>query len=430
MSGGPGSPRRISRVRRGLLAALAALLLFSLTPAAAHFLLNVNIRILHVEHLEDGLRIYLRLPSPYVLARLIGAPRGDGTVEPAPYTTNRMVDGTLMHIIDAEALRADPEGLGHLVAEGHDVRADGRTLEPVVEQVRVYPALAQPPFSTLEEARRAFENPVFPPDAGEVFVGDTVIDVILRFTTDGPVYDYQVGSTLDPGLEGQEKTANLIIDHLAGDPLIFRENGLLSEPVRVSRSALLAALGFVAEGIRHILEGTDHVLFVVCIAIGAAGLGRLLWLVTGFTVGHTVTLILGFFGFVPQGAWFVPTVELGIALSIIYAAIVAVLRQSGKATVALTTAIGLVHGLGFSFVLHEILKVDSPNLWQSLISFNIGVEIGQLGIVVLVWPLFWLLARRGLRTVQAGRWVVALPAMTVAGIWAGERFQSLVAATL
>ena len=57
--------------------------------------------------------------------------------------------------------------------------------------------------------------------------------------------------------------------------------------------------------------------------------------------------------------------------------------------------VGLVHGLGFSFVLHEILKLCSPNLWQSLIAFNVGVEIGQLGIVLLVWPLFWYLAKRG-----------------------------------
>lgn len=394
-------------------------------PAAAHFLLNVNIRIIHVEHLDDGLRVYLRLPAPYVLASLTGAPRADGTAEPAPYTTNKLVEGELMHYLDGAALEDDPDSLGRLVAEGHRFTAEGEALKPEVEQVRVYPALSQPPFSTLEEAERSFQISLLSFGQEEIFVGDAVIDVALRFQAGRPVYDYQVGSTLDPGLEGQDKTANLIIDHFSGEPLIFRESGLLATPVAVSRSAFRAALGFVAEGIRHILEGTDHVLFVICIAIGAASLGNLLWRVTGFTLGHTVTLILGFFGIVPQGAWFVPAVELAIALSIVYAAVIAVLQRAKKGTVAVTTAIGLVHGLGFSFVLHEILKLNSPNLWQSLISFNIGVEIGQLGIVVLVWPLFWYLAKRGDKPVQVARWTVALPCMAFAAIWAGERFRLL-----
>ena len=81
-----------------------------------------------------------------------------------------------------------------------------------------------------------------------------------------------------------------------------------------------------------------------------------------------------------------------------------------------------------AFVVHEILKLNSPNLWQSLISFNIGVEIGQLGIVVLVWPLFWYLARRGDKPVNLARWSVALPCMAFAAVWAGERFRLLLPA--
>ena len=400
---------------------LFAVLWLAALPAAAHFNLNVNIRIILVEHLDDGLRIFLRLPAPYVLANLIGAPRADGTVEPAPYTRNRIIKGELMHLIDSDALRAEPLGLGKLVAEGHQVLRGGAVLPIAVEGVRVYPALQQPPFATLEEARAAFQNPVFPPEAGDVFVGDSVIDVQLRIDAGEPVYSYSLKSTLDPGLPGTGETANLIIDDFAGEVLIFRETGLLAKPVEVTRSALKAAVGFVIEGVRHILSGYDHVLFVLCIAIGAAGFGNLLWRVTGFTLGHTVTLILGFFGYVPQGAWFVPAVELGIALSIIYAAAVAVLQRPGAGTIAVTSGIGLLHGLGFSFVLHEILRLDSPNLWQSLISFNVGVELGQVAIVAVVFPVFWWLARRGEAVVAAARWAVALPCMVVAGVWVAER---------
>ncbi len=106
----------------------------------------------------------------------------------------------------------------------------------------------------------------------------------------------------------------------------------------------------------------------MCLVIGAQTLRALLLRATGFTVGHSVTLSLGFFGFVPSGVWFVPAVETGIALSIIFAAAAAFMSfkdraRSEFAMVLLTTLIGLLHGLGFSFVLHKILQVTSPNIW-------------------------------------------------------------------
>ena len=167
-------------------------------------------------------------------------------------------------------------------------------------------------------------------------------------------------------------------------------------------------------------------LFVLCLALGALRFGSLLWRATGFTIGHTVTLIAGFFGLAPSGAWFIPAVEMGIALSIIYAALVAVTKR-GKATrsertmFSITTAIGLLHGLGFSFVLHEILQVDAPNIRQSLLAFNLGVELGQVLIILATWPLFRLVARWNDRAWQIGRWGVALPCISIAALWTGQR---------
>ena len=390
-------------------------------PAGAHFLLNVNIRIVHVEHLSEGLRVYLRLPTPYVLAGLLGPEQPDGSREPAPYSYNLFIEEELMHFLDLPAVKKDPLGLGRLVAEGHRITSDGQPLVAEVEALRVHAALQQPPFATLKEAKASLEGPVLPEDVEKMFVGDSVLDVQLLYRAEGTVGSYEISSSLNPGLDGQDDTANLIIDHYVGEPLVFRERGLLEQPVQVTRSAFKAALGFVAEGVRHILEGTDHVLFVLCLTIGAVGLGNLLWRVTGFTVGHTVTLILGFFGFVPAGAWFIPAVETGIALSIIYAGVVALMKFGGRGTLVVTALIGLLHGLGFSFVLHEILRIDAPNLWQLLLSFNLGVEVGQVAIVLLVWPLFWFLAKKGDRPVTIGRWIVALPCILIAGIWAGER---------
>jgi len=406
--------------------ALLALTAAGAGPVWAHFLLNLNVRVIHVDHLDDGLRVYLRLPMPYLVADRLGAVGPNGLPAPAPYTTNRLENGTLVHYLDAAALRADPAGLGRLVSDGHRFAVEGRPLAATVEHVRAYPSGEQPAFASITDAKASFTAPLYPNHFPVTYVGDTVVDVVLRYRGSGPVYRYDVSSSLNPGLPGQDQTANLLLDHFPGGTEVFRARGLLDQPIEVSRSALAAAVTFVTEGVRHILEGWDHVLFVLCLVLGAARLGSLLWRATGFTIGHSVTLIAGFFGFVPSGAWFVPAVETGIALSIIFAALVAVTAWPKRARAeptlfAVTTAIGLLHGLGFSFVLHEILRVDAPNIWQSLLAFNLGVEVGQVLIILCTWPLFWLVARWNATAWRIGRWGVAVPCIVIAALWTGQR---------
>ncbi len=106
--------------------------------AHAHFLLNLNVRILHVEHLADGLRVYLRTPMPYLVADRVGPVGSNGLPEPAPYTTNRIEDEKLVHYLDPDQLRRHPEGLGSFAGEGFRLVADGKPLEETVEQVHVY----------------------------------------------------------------------------------------------------------------------------------------------------------------------------------------------------------------------------------------------------------------------------------------------------
>lgn len=413
--------------RRFIALCLAATLALAAGGAAAHFILNVNIRVIHVEHRGDGLAVYLRLPMALVVAGLVGPEQANGTRLPAPYTINRMEDGQLMHLLDVAALRADPLGLGRLVADGHQIIVDGAALPARVEAVRAYPALNQPLFSDLAQAQAAFTGPAFPEDLDAPYVGDTVLDVKLFYASGRPVYGYALRSTLDPGLPDQDKIANVLLDHRTGGTEIFRAGGLLDEPVEISNSRLAAAWTFVQEGLRHIWEGADHLLFVLCLTIGAVGFGSLAWRVTGFTLGHTATLIAGFLGLAPQGVWFIPAVETAIALSIIYAGAVAVLRKPGAASFVVAAGIGLLHGFGFSFMLREILRADAPDLWVSLLSFNLGVEIGQVAVVAAVWPLLLLVDRYLKRVAQPGRAAVAFACIAVAALWTGERVMALIA---
>ncbi len=400
--------------------------------ARAHFLLNLNVRILHVEHLADGLRIYLRTPMPYLVADRVGPVGSNGLPEPAPYTTNRIEEEKLVHYLDPDQLRRNPKGLGTFAGEGFRLVADGKLLDAMVEQVHVYRVGTQPDFATLDEARAAFATGrAFPEEAKPLYVGDAVVDIVLRYKVGAPIHNYSVSSTLDPGLPGQENTANLILDYSPTGTKVFRARGLLGEPVIISRSALSAVVTFIKEGIRHILEGLDHVLFILCLALGATQLISLVWRVTGFTIGHTITLTAGFFGFVPSGAWFVPTVETGIALSIIYAAAIAVMPRaelagSERSMFFVTCSIGLLHGLGFSFVLHKILQITSPDIWQSLLAFNLGVEIGQLTIILATWPAFRLIQRSSDFAWRIGRVGIATACIAVAAVWTGQRVLSVI----
>ena len=419
----PGPGRGVARP--ALVFAIATLCVAALVSlggtASAHFLLDVNIRIFHVVHEPDRIRLLARLPMPWLVADKLGPESADGTRPPAPYTTNRIEDGALVHYLDADAFRRSPEGLARILAGGLVLETGGEALQADVGRVRAWPAREQAPFARLDEAEAALSGPVYPAELEVTYAGDTVVDVELLYPIRGPVTGYTLRSTLNPGLPGQDETANLLLDHAAAPPLVFRVRGPMAAPVEVSRSALKAAWTFIEEGVRHILEGRDHVLFVLCLVLGATAAGALAWRITGFTIGHSVTLSLGFFGYVPEGAWFIPLVETGIALSILYAAAAALAAAGHHVTTVITALLGLLHGLGFSFVLGEILKLDAPNLWQSLLAFNAGIEIGQLLIALAVWPILALIAKRLPERIVLVRWAVALPCIVIATVWTGER---------
>ncbi len=414
------------RMRKILLVCVTACLIVSAVASQAHFLLNLNVRIFHVEHTNDGLRIFMRVPMPYLVADKTGEPVEGGLPSAAPFTTNAFEDGRVVHFVDPAEIAVDPLGLGQIAEIGTVLESRKAHVPGNVESVALHRVGQEPGFATLNEAKQAVSQGSTLQANPPAYVGDVVVDIVILYNFGHAPSAYTLSSLLNPGLPDQDMTANLILDYGAGDPLIFRTRGLMKDPIEVSRSSMAGIVTFVWEGVRHILEGIDHVLFVVCLVIGAHGLHALLWRVTGFTVGHSATLSLGFFGYVPSGAWFVPFVETGIALSIIYAAFLAVSKGSSdigsnRKVFAITVLMGLLHGLGFSFVLHEILQVTSPNIWQSLLAFNVGVEVGQLAIVLVTWPLLSLFARFGPTPEMSLRVSIAIGCGTIASWWTLER---------
>ncbi len=155
-----------------------------------------------------------------------------------------------------------------------------------------------------------------------------------------------------------------------------------------------AALRFTRLGFHHILEGIDHLLFVLCLVIPFRRVGPLIPIVTSFTVAHSITLIASALGLTPSALWFPPLIETLIALSIVYMAVENIFGANAQRRWLLAFAFGLVHGFGFSFLLRESLQFAGGHLLSSLLFFNIGVELGQLFVLLLMVPLLnWLFRR-------------------------------------
>jgi HupE / UreJ protein len=163
--------------------------------------------------------------------------------------------------------------------------------------------------------------------------------------------------------------------------------------VRLDPKWYHAADLFVIAGFQHILEGTDHLLFLFCLVIPFRRIRPLIPIVTAFTVAHSITLIASGYGFAPDVLWFPPLIEMLIAMSIVYMALENIVVEQPTRRWIITFFFGLVHGFGFSFVLRNTLQFAGSHVLMSLLSFNVGVEIGQLFVLVLFVPALNLLFR-------------------------------------
>lgn len=148
-----------------------------------------------------------------------------------------------------------------------------------------------------------------------------------------------------------------------------------------TQGAVAVMRTFIPSGIEHILIGPDHILFLVgLLLLGGSG-KSLVKIVTAFTVGHSVTLSLAALDILSPPA---RLVEPAIALSIVFVGADNLVRGGGRDVRAwIALAFGLIHGFGFANVLREF-GLPTEALGWSLFSFNVGVEIGQLGIVLVV----------------------------------------------
>ncbi|OSP54352.1 hypothetical protein BV911_13195 [Pseudoruegeria sp. SK021] len=239
-------------------------------------------------------------------------------------------------------------------------------------------------------------------------------DAAVTFAWDadlGPIVLRQIGA-------GPEGYTAYLTSGAASDPI---PRGAQAAPT----SATSSFLRYLVLGFEHIIpKGTDHILFVLGLFFFSTKLRPLLVQITAFTAAHTVTLALAIFGVVsvPSGI-----VEPLIALSIAYIAFENItLKQITPWRTFVVFAFGLLHGLGFASVLGDI-GLSSGHALRSLLAFNIGVEIGQLSVILLAYGLIgaWFGQKPWYRT------RIAIPASVMIGLvgvyWFVERIVGQIA---
>lgn len=259
---------------------------------------------------------------------------------------------------------------------------------------------------------------------------------VLRFRATcpgGTLANLHIGYSLFADLDPQHKGLLKINSGGATQTAIFDPDSP-RQTISLATPARLAQFGaYIKHGIWHIWIGYDHILFLLSLLLPAvllpglreqrqglqAAFHDVLKVVTAFTLAHSITLSLSGLSLVSlPSRW----VEAAIAASVILAALNNLLPLfRGKRPMA-AFAFGLLHGLGFASVLRD-LGLPQGSLLASLLGFNVGVEIGQLAIVVAFLPVAWLLRKTWLyrQVLSAGSLAIA----AVACVWLLERIADI-----
>ena len=314
----------------------------------------------------------MRIPALAVLSALAMAASAEA--HPAPFSyvdvvlRERAVDVTvaahvfdLAHelgleapavLLDAEALARRGAEVTTLLASRLELAADGR------------PLACRPSM------------------APEVVAAQGAVRIALTCAMDGRPGLVRVRVMLFPYDPVHQTFVNVYEGgHLQTQAVVDRDHPAFEHFAGARQGAWAVATRFAPAGLRHILIGPDHVLFLIGLLLLGGSLRQLALVVTAFTLAHSLTLSLAVLGIVSPPA---RIVEPAIALSIVYVGADNLLVKHGRDMRPwIALVFGLVHGLGFASVLREM---DLPRraVGWSLFSFNVGVEIGQLVVVAAV----------------------------------------------
>jgi hypothetical protein len=382
---------------------VAALWLVAGWPSARAHDVAGELRLHAFVQAQDGrLQVVLRVPLELLL-NLDLPKRGNGYLDLA------RVDEAFPRALQA-------------AAKDIEFFADGRRLDLAAGVARI--ALpSDRSFESFDRALAAVRDDRLPPHT-DVYWNQGYFDAVLEYRLSSANPDLAIDFHVAPGLRDRLKL-DLRFVTASGDVRAF-EFATGQGLVPLDPRWFQAASTFVVSGLQHILGGADHLLFLLCLVVPFRRFGwPMVGVVTAFTVAHSVTLVAAALGWMPTAAAFPLLVEVLIAASILYMAVENLLGAQLRHRWWLTAAFGLVHGFGFSFGLAQELQFAGSHLLLSLLAFNVGIELGQLLVLALAWPLLvWARAR----SERAGRWLVLGLSAFIgheAWHWLTERFEEL-----
>ena len=265
---------------------------------------------------------------------------------------------------------------------------DARLSEKRVAAVRVS-LPSDRSFQSFDAAYAGITGPPLPEDTQLIWT-QALLDVLVEVPITSPDSRFAINPEL--ARLGMRTTTVLKFLPPEGEVRAFEFSG---NPglVPLDPSRYQAFFRFTGSGVHHILQGYDHLLFVLCLIIPFRRVRPLVVLVTSFTAAHSITLMAAAFGFAPAGLWFPPFIEMLIAASIVYMALENIIGARWQRRWIIAFAFGLVHGFGFSFILSDTLQFAGSHLLTSLLAFNLGVELGQLLVILVAVPVLNLLFR-------------------------------------
>jgi len=313
-----------------------------------------------------------RLPGMAVVVLLAGCAAAGAHPVPFSYVDVKM-----------QPQSVDVTMVAHVFDVAHDLGLEPpeRLLEPATLAARGADVIALL-SSRLQIAADGKALPAGTWSAPEALAERQSLRLTARYSLPRPAGSLIVTAALFPYDPKHQTFVNFYeLDTVASQSILDREHASI-EYFAGSRQGIRAVIEkFLPSGVHHILIGPDHLLFLVGLLLLGGSMRRLLLIVTAFTVAHSITLSLAALNiFTPPAQ----IIEPAIALSIVYVGADNLFVQGGRDVRAwIAFAFGLIHGFGFANVLRE-MELPSRALGWTLFSFNVGVEIGQLLVVVTV----------------------------------------------
>lgn len=354
--------------------ALASLLMVArlfVAPLAAHDLPTDVLVQTFVKPEGSHLRLLARVPLD-AMADVDYPTRGPGGLLDLNRVAPALRDATAMWVIPALQVFEDHEALP----------------APRVEAIRLS-LPSDRAFTSYDAALAQLRGAAMSPDA-KIYWNQAVLDVLLDYDIRSDQHAFAIRPSFERLGVHVTTTLRFLPPGGAVRALEWTGNPGL---VDLDPGWRQAALGFVRLGFLHILGGTDHLLFLLCLVIPLRRFRTLVPVVTAFAAAHSLTLLASAFGVTPDALWFAPLIETLIALSILYMALENMLAGRFDHRWMVAFGFGLVHGFGFSFALRESLQFAGAHLLTSLVAFNVGVELGQLLVLLMLIPPLRLLCR-------------------------------------